>query len=77
MIIKILWTGCPKCKLLEQLTRDTVAQLWIEAEIIKVQNMEDIMMYDIMATPALVIDEKVIFAGRIPDKNEMEKLLQS
>lgn len=67
MLIKILGTGCPKCKLLEQATRDAVAQLWIQAEIIKVENMEDIMTYDIMSTPWLVIDEKVIFSWRVMD----------
>ncbi len=77
MLIKILGTGCPKCKLLEQVARDAVAQLWIEAEVVKVQDMEDIMQYDIMTTPALVIDDKVIVAGRVPSKDEMEKLLQS
>lgn len=75
MIIKILGTGCPKCKLLEQMTRDTVAELWIQADIIKINNMEDIMQYDIMATPALVINEKIVITGRIPSKEVMKHIL--
>lgn len=77
MIIKILGTWCPKCKLLEQVTKDSIAELWIEAEVIKIQDMEEIIAYDIMATPALVIDEKVVIAGRIPHKDEIKKILQS
>lgn len=76
-IIKILGTWCPKCKLLEQVTKDSIAELWIKAEVIKIQDMEEIIAYDIMATPALVIDEKVVIAGRIPNKDEIKKFLQS
>lgn len=76
MIIKILGTGCPKCKLLEQVTRDAVAQLWIDAEILKIQNMEDIMQYDIMSTPALVVDEKVMLAWKVPHIDQIKLFLQ-
>ena len=75
MIIKILWTWCSKCKLLEHITREAVDQLWIQAEVTKIENMEDIMEYDIMATPALVIDERVVVAGRVPDLAEMKNIL--
>ncbi len=75
MIIKILGTGCPKCKLLEQIIKEAVSQLWISADIIKIQDMEDIMQYDIMSTPALIIDERVIITGRIPNKEEMKRIL--
>ena len=75
MIIKILGTWCPKCKLLEQITRDVVINKWIQADIIKVTAMEDIFQYDIMNTPALVVDEEVVLSGRIPEENELEEIL--
>jgi len=75
MIIKVLGTWCPKCKLLEQTTRDWITQLWIQAEVMKIENMEDIIQYDIMSTPALVIDEKVVIFGRVPDIEEMKNIL--
>lgn len=75
MIIKILGTWCPKCKLLEQTTRDAVADLWLDAQIIKVTAMEDIMMYDIMSMPGLVINEKLVLAGKIPSKGEIKLIL--
>lgn len=75
MIIKILWTGCPKCKLLEQITRDVVTNKWIQADIIKITEMEEILQYDIMSTPALVVNEEVVISGRIPDEKELEEIL--
>lgn len=77
MIIKILGTWCAKCKLLEQVTKDAIQQLWLDVQVIKVENMEDILEYDLMATPWLVIDEKVVIAGRVPSKDEIKKLLES
>lgn len=77
MIIKILGTWCPKCKLLEQITRDVVINKWIQADIIKVTAMEDIFQYDIMSMPALVVDEEVVLSGRIPEENELEEILTS
>jgi small redox-active disulfide protein 2 len=75
MIIKILGTGCSKCKLLTQTVRDAVDELWLQAEIIKVDDMEDILQYDIVSTPGLVIDERVVVAGRIPSKAEIKIIL--
>ncbi|AKG53780.1 redox-active disulfide protein 2 [Dehalogenimonas sp. WBC-2] len=71
MIIKILGTGCAKCKQLEALTRQAVIDNGIDAEIIKVTELKDIMSYPITMTPALVIDEKVVFSGRVPGKVEI------
>ena len=76
MIIKVLWSGCAKCTLLEQVTKEAVRQLWIDVEIQKIQDMEAIMAYDIMATPALVRDEVVISTGRVPSIDELKTLLQ-
>jgi len=75
MEIKILGTGCSKCKTLEQLTREVVSKNDINATIIKVEDIVEIMKYNIMTTPALVIDEKVVMKGRIPSTDEILKLL--
>jgi small redox-active disulfide protein 2 len=69
--IKILGGGCANCKRLEALTREVVAELGLEAEFIKVTEHNEIMKYPILSTPALVVDEKVLSAGRIPAKSEI------
>ena len=71
MEIKILGTGCPKCKKLEQLAREAVAETGVAATITKVQDISAIMAYPIASTPAMVIDEVVKSAGRIPRKDEV------
>jgi len=75
MEIKVLGTGCPKCKTLEKNTRDAVAELGLEASISKVEDIVDIMSYGIMSTPALVIDGKVVIKGRVPSMDEIKELL--
>ena len=75
MEIKVLGTGCPKCKTLEKITIETVEKLGIDAQITKVEEIVDIMNYGIMRTPALVINEKVVFSGRIPTEEELTKIL--
>lgn len=71
MLIKILGSGCAKCNRLEQLTREAVAELGITATFEHVKDMERIMAYPIMTTPALVIDEEVKVSGRMPGKDEL------
>lgn len=75
MIIKILGTWCSSCKLLQKTVEEAVQKLELKCQIIKVDAMEDIMQYDVMAMPALVIDEKVIFSGKIPQPQEMVDIL--
>jgi len=75
MNIKILGTGCSKCKTLEKLTREVVEQNGIEATITKVEDIVEIMKYGIMSTPALVVDEKVEIKGRVPSIDEIKKIL--
>ena len=75
MEIKILGPGCAKCKTLEQLTRDVVSKNGIAATITKVEDIMEIMKYNIMTTPALVIDGKVVTKGRIPSAEEIMQLL--
>lgn len=73
--IKILGTGCPKCKTLEKTTRDAVAEMGLDVEILKVEDIQKIMQYGIMRTPGLVINEKVVLAGRLPSISEVKNLL--
>jgi small redox-active disulfide protein 2 len=75
MEIKILGTGCSKCKTLEKLTRDVVSKNGIDATITKVEDIMEIMKYNIMTTPALVIDGKVVTKGIIPSAAEIRQLL--
>lgn len=71
MLIKILGSGCAKCNRLEQMTRDAVAELGVEASFEHVKDMDKIMAYPIMTTPALVVDEQVLVSGRMPSKDEL------
>jgi small redox-active disulfide protein 2 len=71
MEIKILGTGCPKCKRLEQTARDAAAEIGVEATFIKVSDIDDIMSYPIASTPALVVDGAVKCSGRLPSKDEI------
>ena len=73
--IKVLGTGCPKCKTLEKSTREAVSELGMEANIIKEEDITKIMQYGIIRTPGLVIDEKLVLAGRVPSLNEIKNLL--
>ena len=71
MLIKILGSGCAKCNRLEQLTREAATELGIDASFEHVREMDKIMAYPIMTTPALVVDEKVLVSGRMPSKDEL------
>jgi len=75
MEIKILGTGCSNCKNLEKATREAVAELNLDATVIKEEDIVKIMSYGIMRTPALVLDEKVLFYGRVPSVNEIKEIL--
>jgi small redox-active disulfide protein 2 len=75
MEIKVLGTGCPKCKQLEKVVRDSVAELEIEAQVSKVDDIMKIMEYGIMHTPGLVINEKVVLSGRLPSSSEVKQIL--
>ena len=77
MQIKILGSGCAKCQRLEQLARQAAAELGVEAEFDHVRDMDKIMAYPIMSTPALVVDEDVKCSGRIPSRDEIAGWLRS
>ena len=74
--IKILGTGCPKCKQTESIVKEVVAQNNYEVSIIKVEDIVEIMQYNVMSTPALVIDEEIKIKGRVPTRSEVEELLK-
>lgn len=75
MILKILGTGCTNCKKLEANVREAVKEMGLDAEVTKVENIKDIMSYGVMGTPALVKDEKVMFAGRVPNIEAIKKYI--
>ncbi len=75
MEIKILGTGCAKCQTLEKRTREVVAKNDIHATITKVEDIGEIMKYRIMATPALVVNEKVETKGYLPSSAEILEIL--
>jgi small redox-active disulfide protein 2 len=76
MEIKILGTGCTSCKNLEKNTIAAIEEMGIFASIEKVENLMDIMAYNVMRTPALVVDEKVKIMGRVPSVEEIKKYLK-
>lgn len=75
MEIKVLGTGCAKCKNLEKFTHEAVVKSGVDASVSKVEDIMDIMAYGIMATPALVIDGKVVVKGRVPSVDEIIKFI--
>jgi small redox-active disulfide protein 2 len=75
MEIKVLGTGCPKCKALEKAVINSLAELNIQAEVNKVEDIIQIMQYGVMRTPALVIDGKVVLSGRLPNDSELKSFL--
>lgn len=75
MEIKILGTGCSKCKTLEKATREAVKELGVDANIEKEEDIMKIMEYGVMHTPALVIDGKVVTSGRVPNEKDLKSLL--
>ena len=76
MKIEILGTGCPKCKKLTELTEEVINELGVSAEIIKVTDINKIIDYGVMVTPALVINGDIKVAGKIPEKEEIKKWIE-
>lgn len=76
MKIEVLGTGCAKCKQLEKDVYNALAELDIAADVSKVQDISKIMNYKVMATPALVVDGQVKISGRLPRKEELQKILK-
>ena len=76
MIIKVLGTGCAKCKKLEEAANKAVENSGVDATIEKVSEINDIMNYGVMMTPALVIDEKVVSTGKVLSAKNIERLIK-
>ncbi|MFH1134417.1 MAG: thioredoxin family protein [Nanoarchaeota archaeon] len=76
MRIEILGTGCPKCKMLEKNAIKAVTDAGVQAEIIKVTDIEKIIEYGVMSTPAIVIDGKVKAYGKIATTEEIRRWLK-
>ena len=75
MEIKVLGTGCSRCKSLEKITRKAVEELNLDATVEKVEDIQKIMEYAVMRTPALVINEKVVISGQVPKMAELKVLI--
>ncbi len=75
MKIQILGTGCPKCKHLAELAEQAARELGLDFEIIKVKDINEIIAFGVMMTPAIAVDGKVKMAGKVPSVEEIKKLL--
>jgi small redox-active disulfide protein 2 len=73
--IKILGSGCTKCNTLDRITREIVKENSLDAEVVKVEDIVQIIGYGVLATPALVVNERVVITGRVPSKAEIKSLL--
>ena len=73
--IKILGTGCTNCKRTEAVVKSVIDELKIDATIVKVEDIQDIMQYDVMRTPAIVINEMVVLKGGVPSFEEVKDQL--
>jgi small redox-active disulfide protein 2 len=77
MNIKILGTGCAKCHSLEKTVKEVVSNLKLDAQVEAVNDMKEILTYNILTTPGLVINEKVVLSGHVPNKREVERILMN
>ena len=75
LTLKILGSGCENCKRLAYLAERTVTHLGVEAQIVKVTEYADMMAYNIMSTPGLVVNEKLVSSGRIPSEADITTFL--
>jgi len=77
MNIKILGPGCPNCQKLEANTKQALEDLKLEVKVEKISEIQDIMSYGIMSTPALVVDDTVLVAGMVPDVKQIKEALEN
>ncbi len=77
LVIKVLGTGCENCQKVEQVAHQAVAIMGVEAQVLKVTDYAEIQKYNILATPGLVINEKLVCAGRIPTTAEATSWMAS
>lgn len=74
-IVKVLGTGCPKCKMMTKVVQDVIDENNIDATVEKVEDIMEIMKFNVMSTPALVINDAVTIKGRVPSKEEVLEVL--
>lgn len=74
--IKVLGPGCPKCKTTYNNALEAVKQLGLDAQVTKIEDLQEMFKYDVLTTPVLIIDEVVKVKGRIADVGEIKQLLQ-
>ena len=74
--IKVLGTGCANCKRTKAVIADAIAENHFDAKVVEVTEMDDIMAYGVMHTPAIVINEQVVSAGRIPAKSSVVEMIR-
>ena len=77
MNLKVLGTGCSNCKKLELLTKELITELNIDAQVEKVEDIEEIMKTGVMSTPALLADGKIVVSGYLPSRDELTTLLNN
>jgi small redox-active disulfide protein 2 len=73
MKIEVLGTGCSKCKKTKETIEKVLKQNGVEAEVIKVEDIETILKYGVMVTPAVVVDGEVKLAGKVPDEKDIRR----
>ncbi len=76
MLLHVLGTGCPKCRKLEENARQAATELGLDFEVVKVKDLQQIMAFGVLVTPALVVDGVVKVAGKVPAVEDIKKLLQ-
>ena len=76
MKIEILGTGCPKCKATEKVVRKAVEELGKDVEVVKVEDLQEIVDRGVMMTPAIVVDGEVKIVGHIPSIDEVKKIIK-
>ena len=76
MDIKVLGTGCAKCKAVEKAVKEVLGELGIDAQVEEVKDMARILEYKVMMTPGLVIDGKVVSSGHVPSKKDVMKMIE-
>lgn len=75
--VKILGSGCANCRKLESVAREAAASVGLQAEFVKVTDMKEMLAYDLMSSPGLVVNEKLVCSGRIPTRDEVRGWLQA
>jgi small redox-active disulfide protein 2 len=77
MQIKVLGTGCPNCKKTKAVVAEALKELDVDVQVVEVQDIPSIMAYGVMSTPAIVIDEKVVSAGKVPAKSQVIAMVRN